>query len=77
MLTLNPKFVTDKTGNRISVILSIKEFKTIMEELEDLEDVRMYDEAKTYDEPFFPIDEAFKIIESERSKKNRLIFRLL
>jgi hypothetical protein len=66
MLTVNPQYITDSTGRKISVVLSIKEFKTIMEELEELEDVRLYDEAKASDEPSLPIDEAFKIIESNR-----------
>jgi len=66
MLTVNPQYITDSTGKKISVVLSIKEFKTIMEELEELEDVRLYDEAKASDEPSVPIDEAFKIIEANR-----------
>jgi hypothetical protein len=66
MLTVNPQYITDNTGRKISVVLSIKEFKTIMEELEEMEDVRLYDEAKAADEPSVPIDEAFKIIEANR-----------
>lgn len=66
MLTVNPQYITDNTGKKISVVLSIKEFKTIMEELEELEDVRLYDEAKASGEPSVPIDEAFKIIEANR-----------
>ncbi len=66
MLTVNPQYITDNTGRKISVVLSIKEFKTIMEELEEMEDVRLYDEAKASDEPSLPLDEAFKIIEANR-----------
>jgi hypothetical protein len=66
LLTVNPRYITDNTGRKISVVLSIKEFKTIMEELEEMEDVRLYDEAKASNEPSVPIDEAFKIIEANR-----------
>jgi hypothetical protein len=66
MLTVNPQYITDNAGRKISVVLSIKEFKTIMEELEEMEDVRLYDEAKASDEHSVPIDEAFKIIEANR-----------
>lgn len=31
---INPHFITDKSGNNVSVILSMDEYKTIMEELE-------------------------------------------
>ena len=40
-----------------------------MDELEQLDDIRLYDEAKKSDEPSIPIDEAFKIIEMNRKAK--------
>jgi hypothetical protein len=43
------QYITDRQGKRISVILPIKEYERILEELEDLEDVRLYDEAKRED----------------------------
>jgi hypothetical protein len=66
MLPLQPQYITDNTGKKISVILSIKEFKNIIEELEELEDIQLYDEAKKSDEPSFFIDEAFCMIEKKR-----------
>jgi PHD/YefM family antitoxin component YafN of YafNO toxin-antitoxin module len=49
MLTVHPQYIKDANGNNSLVVLSAKEFDTIMEELEDLEDVRLYDEAKKED----------------------------
>jgi hypothetical protein len=49
--------------------LSIEEYNTILDELEELEDIRLYDEAKAADEPSVPIDEAFKMIEAKRKSK--------
>jgi PHD/YefM family antitoxin component YafN of YafNO toxin-antitoxin module len=46
MLTVHPQYITDNKGKKISVVLPVKEFKTIMEELEELEDIRLYDEGK-------------------------------
>jgi PHD/YefM family antitoxin component YafN of YafNO toxin-antitoxin module len=69
MLTVNPQYITDNTGRKLSVILPMKEFKTLMEELEDLEDLRLYDAAKMSNEPSIPINEAFKIIEEKRKNK--------
>ena len=49
MLTLTPQYITDNTGKKISVVLPIQDFKAIMEELEELEDIRLYDESKKED----------------------------
>lgn len=49
MLTVNPQYITDNKGKKISVVLPIKDFKAIMEELEELEDIKLYDEAKKED----------------------------
>jgi PHD/YefM family antitoxin component YafN of YafNO toxin-antitoxin module len=67
-MTLHPKYITDDNGNKDAVILPIKEYNQLLEELEEMEDVRLYDEAKAANEPSIPIDEAFKIIEAERKK---------
>ena len=69
MLSVHPQYITDNTGKKLSVVLPMKEFKTIMEELEELEDVRLYDAAKATNEPSIPIDEAFKLIEAKRKNK--------
>lgn len=69
MLTVHPQYITDNKGKKISVVLPLEEFKSIIEELKELEDIRLYDEAKTSDEPSIPIDEAFTIIEAQRKNK--------
>lgn len=68
MLTLNPQYITDSQGKKISVVLSMKEFETIMEELEDLEDVRLYDKAKKSKQEYIDAEQAFKEIEESRKK---------
>ena len=69
MSTLNPQYITDKKGKKISVVLPIKEYKSIMEELEELEDIKLYDDAKAANDPSYPIDVAFKMVEAKRKKK--------
>ncbi len=49
MLTVHPQYIKDTNGNKSLVILPAKEFDTLMEELEDIEDIRLYDEAKKED----------------------------
>ncbi len=69
MITVNPQYITDKKGKKISVVLPMKDFKAIMEELEELEDIKLYDEAKKSNEPSIPINDAFKMIEAKRKVK--------
>lgn len=49
MLAVHPQYIKDSNGNPSFVILPAQEFNLLMEELEDLEDVRLYDEAKRED----------------------------
>lgn len=44
-------FVTDNKGKRIAVMLSIKDYNRIKDNLEELEDIREYDEVKARNEP--------------------------
>lgn len=67
MTNIHPLFITDAEGNRVSAVIPIKEYEALIEELEDQEDVRLFDEAMASDEPSMPIEEAIKIIESNRS----------
>ena len=50
------------------VILPIEECNSILNEFEEVEDIRLYNQAKKDNEPSTPIDEAFKIIEANRKK---------
>lgn len=59
MLTINPKYITDQAGNKISVVISLKEFEAMVEKIEELEDIKLYDQVKNSDESSLPIDEAF------------------
>ncbi len=40
------RYVTDENGKRVEVIMPVEEYDRLLEALEDLEDVRLYDEAK-------------------------------
>jgi len=59
-MTLHPQYITDEEGRKISVVLSVNEFEQIMEELDELEDIRLYDEAKKSTEPPMPFDDYVK-----------------
>lgn len=70
MLTLNPQYIIDNKGEKVSVVLPVKEFEIIIEELEDLEDVRLYDKAKDSILEFVDAEQAFEEIEEKRRKKS-------
>lgn len=66
MLTVHPQYIKDSAGKNL-VILSQKEFDSLMKELEELDDIRRYDEAKKNDSgERIPMKEAFQIIEDAR-----------
>ena len=67
MISIKPQYITDAKGNKLSVVLSIKDFNMLIEELEDLYDQRLYDEAKADNEPSIPLEEAFKMLDSQRA----------
>ena len=66
MLVLHPQYIKDTAGENL-VILPQSEFNILMEELDELEDIRLYDEAKKNDTgERIPMDEAFRRIEENR-----------
>jgi hypothetical protein len=66
-MTLRPQYITDSNGKAVSVLLPMKELKSILEELEDQEDIKLYDKAKKNDDGVrIPMDEAFRKIEAKR-----------
>jgi len=66
---MKTQFVTDDHGKKLAVILPIREYNKMVDDLEELEDIKLYDEAKKSNEPSIPIDEAFKMIEAKRNAK--------
>lgn len=62
-----PRFLTDKNGKRIAVVLDIKDYERIIEELEDVDDLRAYDAAKAANETSIP----FRTYLQRRNKKRK------
>ena len=71
MLSIKPQYITDAQGKKLSVVLPIKDFNLLIEELEDLYDQRLYDEAKADNEPSIPLEEAFKMLDSQRANQTK------
>jgi PHD/YefM family antitoxin component YafN of YafNO toxin-antitoxin module len=67
MITINPQYIKDTAGKKL-VVLPAKEFDSLIEELEELDDIRRYDAAKKRKLHFVDADIAFKQLESKRKK---------
>jgi hypothetical protein len=61
------KYVTDRRGQKIGVVLSIEDYKRILEDVEELESIRAYDAAKASGEQAIPFRKAMQ--DNERSRK--------
>ncbi len=44
------EYIIDAQGNKKYVLLPVEEYEASLEKLDDLEDVRLYDEAKANDD---------------------------
>ena len=49
MLTLHPQYFTNEEGAKL-VALPVNEFNTILEELDELDDIKLYDDSKKEDD---------------------------
>ena len=68
---METRYVTDEKGERVGVILDVREYERLMEALEDLADLRAADETLEAiargEEELLPLDEAVHEMEEERS----------
>ena len=68
---MRTQFVTDDHGKKLAVILPIKEYNKMVDDLEDMEDVKLYDAAKKGDREFIDAEQAFREIEEKRGQKQK------
>lgn len=67
---METQFITDGQGNKLGVFLPIKSYNQMMKDLEELEEVKSYDEAKKGEQVFLDAQEVFFQIENKRKSKN-------
>jgi hypothetical protein len=60
MNAIHPQYITDKDGNKMSVVIPLDEYEQILEELDELDDIRLYDEAEKSNEPSMSFDDYVK-----------------
>lgn len=64
---IDPKqFVVDDQGNRVGVLLGMREYERVLDELEELESIHAYDAAKASGDDSISFDQAAEEIERDR-----------
>lgn len=63
MVRLHPEYVVDPQEERKAVILPMAEWMNILEELDELEDLRLYDQVKATSLESIPFEQALREIE--------------
>ena len=58
MTALQEQYLTDREGNRVKVVLDMDQFQQMLEELEELDDIRAYDAAKASGDEAIPFEQA-------------------
>ena len=66
MGAVHERFVTDKDGKRIAVLLDMDEYAKLLQELEELESLKAYDAAKSTQAEAIPLEQALAEIEKTR-----------
>ena len=65
-MVLHPKYITNTAGKKQAVVLTIDEYERLMVELEELEDIRLYDNVKSKKESSIDLADYLK---NRKSKK--------
>jgi hypothetical protein len=66
--TLKPKkYVTNRRGQKVGVVLDIEDYKKMVADLEELESIRAYDAAKASGDESISFQKATQEIERSRS----------
>ena len=63
MFTVHPQYVVDENQQRKAVLVPLAEWERIIDDLEELDDIRAYDEAKTGSQDTVPFEQAVSEIE--------------
>lgn len=65
MVSLHPEYVVDDKDKRKAVVLPMEEWEKVIDELEELEDIRLYDAAKQESGAAIPFEDAVREIEQD------------
>ncbi len=64
MSNFKERYLIDGDGNRIGVVLDIKDYHRLLREIEELDSIRAYDAAKASEDEVIPFEQAVTEVES-------------
>ncbi len=67
MGAVRQQFIEDNQGHRIAVLLPIDQYNKMLEQLEEIDDIKAYDAAKAENDEVIPFDQAVNEIEAKRN----------
>jgi hypothetical protein len=59
-MTLHPQYITNSSGQKHAVVLPIKEYNLLLNKLEELEDIHLYDVVKAKNESSTTLEQYLK-----------------
>lgn len=65
---LNARYVLNRDGNRVEVILSIQEYEALLAGLDGKEDIAAFDSAEAANEPTIPLEQVIDEIEGDAGR---------
>jgi hypothetical protein len=65
---MKTQFITDDNGKKLAVILPMKGYTKMVKDLEELEDIKLYDKVKTGKQHFKDAKDVFSEIEEKRKQ---------
>jgi len=65
MVSLHPEYVVDDKDRRKAVLLPVEEWEKVVDELEELEDIRLYDAAQEVAGEAIPFEQAVEEIDRD------------
>ncbi|MGA2059544.1 MAG: hypothetical protein ABSG67_03610 [Thermoguttaceae bacterium] len=64
MIDIHPEYLVDEQNRKKAVVLPFSEWKQLMDELDELDDIRAYDQAKENPSEVIPLDDCIREIQS-------------
>ncbi len=68
MMTFHEQYIVDDEGKKKSVIIPLTDWERILEAIEELEDIRTYDEVKSEPSDAIPLEQALNEINGAPSR---------
>ena len=67
MITVHPAYLIDEKNQKTAVVLPFNEWEQLLEDLEELDDIRAYDSAKAQPSDMLPFEDAVRPIQARDS----------